>query len=738
MDFDDEEYEQELARTWGWQPSKQEPMRARDTRRVNPTKEDLRLRRRVRRATAGGEMATRDDYLRAAQKATSLSEQARFLDEARKLDDRKRATASQDRELDFADDIVARTLTPVRTHVMHTAATDWLGWAEAPNDENFLHRANAEAAAWFGRTSALVRADEDEFRIQAQGKAQQIAGQFGEDAPKALKTFLAYAEFLRRSEGASGLDQIQQTIDPNNQPKTTPLPTDVFDDFAPEVDPVNAGVTGTETSERNPMFQEIMSGGTGGDPGAPEKPGGHSTTDELSWAPPSGMQADTAPGFSDGDPGTPEKGGDRPKYSSRTQVSPAVAYIGNLDDFRREAARKEAEGLGKCVGCGSTLTMGNAADREGKVCKGCASKSASRKQSASGLDQIDQTVDPNNVPKATGYPGEVAFPLNEEFQGEPTTGGTGNVQSVRPMAKQVQADMYGASDTPHAVPGPPVANTPATTPPLADSAGGASQGRSDASAGNDAPTFADASSAVPAAVNAVGEGYQQQMQQIMEGQPQDVPGSVAGMGSATTHAGSRVSHLLVSAKERLDPDFRKGYGFGSTWTPAYPLVATGSAAFEAGLYAGISDNPAQQRAFVAAQRAGGLEDRADTHKSVTHRVASLNEVPSNGLYLTAATSIELNTTAPNTTPAADGSTPINGRGNPGPLDGVQEAATAGGPSPYNGAQPFGTPVVPGAIPAEPDPADKLTGGGGMSTPAQVQAAFRRRVQATLLAERQGK
>jgi hypothetical protein len=122
---------------------------------------------------------------------------------------------------------------------------------------------------------------------------------------------------------------------------------------------------------------------------------------------------------------------------------------------------------------------------------------------------------------------------------------------------------------------------------------------------------------------------------------------------------------------------------------------------------------------------------------LTHRIAAKNEVASNGLYLTAATSIELNTTAPNTTPAADGSTPINGRGNPGPLDGLPDPAAAGGPSPYNGAPPYGSPVVPGATPTEPNPADALTGGGGMSTPAQVQA-FRRTVQANLLAARQGK
>jgi hypothetical protein len=216
--------------------------------------------------------------------------------------------------------------------------------------------------------------------------------------------------------------------------------------------------------------------------------------------------------------------------------------------------------------------------------------------------------------------------------------------------------------------------------------------------------------------------------------------------AAVTHAG-KVSHLLTTAAELENADFKKGYGYGSKWAPGTRLVSTGSKEFEAGLYAGISDNPTHQKAFVEAHRTAGekfpaLSARAAQHKRVTARVVSKNEVPSNGLYLVAATSIELNTTAPNTTPAADGSTPINGPGRPGPLEGQQNAAAPGGPSPYNGAEPFGTPVVPGMGQSSASPADALIGGGHMSTQNQVMGsralAFRQRVQSGLLAERQGK
>lgn len=746
MDADDDEdaLEQLYSRIRDF--ARQQPMSPRERKiRTNPSREDLSRRRRNRR-TAGGDMTNRADLMRAVQKAASQADQAHALDALRAYDDHQRRTAAQNRELDFASDVVAQTMAPVRVHEMHTASTDWLGYdLDVPGD--FIHRANAEAAAWFSRTSSLVRQDAEEFGIQAEGKARQISGQFGPHAQQAAESFLAYAQFLRR-QAASGLDQIQQTTAPDGVTnKPTPMPEDVFDNFAPPVHPINEGVTGTESSENNALIQTIMGGGSGMDSGAPEKPIEHDTSDSLSWAPPSGMQADTAPGWGDGDPGTPEKGGDRPQYTASARYGqPSVAIGGygyTLDDFRREAAAKASRGNDR--GGRTAAASDGCCEDCGPGCKGdCCSKCTmgGSKTAASGLDQIDQTIDPNNVPKPTPYPGEVAFPLNDEFQDEPTTNGTGDVQTFRPaQARKVQADMFGNSDAPHAVPGGPVANSPATTPPApygAESAG-KSDGRGAASS-DQRPAYADGSSSVPGFVNGVGEGYEEQMAAIMHGQPLDTPGSMVGMPSATTHAGS-VSSLITTASEREDKDFRKGYGYASRWQPGTPLVSLGSASFEAGVYAGISDNAAHQRAFVAAHRQGAHQDltgRAAKHSALTHRIASKNDQPTNGLYLTAATSIELNTTAPNTTPAADGSTPINGRGNPGPLDGLQDAAAPGGASPYNGAPPYGSPVVPGGNQAEPNPADALTGGGGMSTPAQVQAAFRKRVQANLLAQRQGK
>jgi len=108
----------------------------------------------------------------------------------------------------------------------------------------------------------------------------------------------------------------------------------------------------------------------------------------------------------------------------------------------------------------------------------------------------------------------------------------------------------------------------------------------------------------------------------------------------------------------------------------------------------------------------------------------------------AATSTDLDTMAPYSSPQPNGQTPINGPGTVPPLAGQEDAAAAGGPAPYNGAQPFGSPVVPTGAPAAPSagvPTVNDVPGGpldGNTSPATL--AFRRQVQANLLADKNKK
>jgi hypothetical protein len=280
----------------------------------------------------------------------------------------------------------------------------------------------------------------------------------------------------------------------------------------------------------------------------------------------------------------------------------------------------------------------------------------------------------------------------------------------------------------------PVANSPQTSPdPWSQNEGtqdyqaGLSEGRADSAAGQ-RPTFMDNSYGVSDYVRGYAEGYsaaQPQDKPDTGGHPgagprqnPDVPRSMDGdsgqamndqeaQRGAQVARASRISRGFVSTASRRHPDFRKAYAFASKWEQGRPLVATGSAYFEAGLYAGISDRePDVQRAWLAAHEGMRrtypyLRDRISRHAafSVT-LIASGYKIRKNGVYAyvpvrrTAGTTTDLISDGPGTSPDPMGSTPLNGPGTPPPSGGRSDPARSGGPSPYQGAQPQGAgPVV---------------------------------------------
>lgn len=696
----------------------------------------------------------RSDLLAKIAGATTLSEQAALVSELDALDAADRAAHTAARELDLAGAVVTQTLTPVRTHEMHTAATDWIADFE-PEVESSAHQASiAKAALWFGRTSPEVRADAEEFGAQAEGFMRREASAYGEQFEDVYQAGLAYLGFLWRREAASGLDQIQQTIDPNNAPKATPLDPTVFDNFAGPVHPINEGVVGTESSDNAPLLNLIEQ--EGGGQGAPEKPGGHSTGDDFSNSysevpPQANTHADSGNlGFAQG--------------------SVAINQTYTMDDFAREGA--------------------------------------------SGLDQIQQTVDPNNAPKTTPLPLPVAYPWlispdaygnEEDEEGDDVAksvasrkiavcatctagkcascsgGGCQCAHGTKQSALRTRADMFGNSDAPHPVPGPSPANDYATT--RADESADYAAGQADALA-EAHPTFADNSSAVPPNVSGYAQGYSDAVSQRQVPNP-DVPVGAGGdNGQGAQVAAAKVSDRFVKAASRDNADFRKGYGYALTWEPGRPLVTLGSAEFESGLYAGIVDNPRPQvrRAFAAAHRRKADKDprfaqRMSVHASYTAHLAEQGITleadyqyvkkqgdqwvvtqKGTGKVLShhdteedakasframmrskhsgakqAGTATDLDTMAPGASPSPTGQTPINGSGTVPPLEGGTDPAAPGGPAPYNAAEPFGGPGVvppgPGMPPAVPVVND-------VNNPAVL--AFRRTVQANLLKRNQAR
>jgi hypothetical protein len=300
-------------------------------------------------------------------------------------------------------------------------------------------------------------------------------------------------------------------------------------------------------------------------------------------------------------------------------------------------------------------------------------------------------------------------------------------------ARQVQADTMTAPHQTTDDRNPPF-NTPATAPDPASSnampqdadyAAGAAAGRADKAAGEH-PAFADNSSGVSPYVKGYAAEYG--AAQAPSG-PQDVPASIGGDNGQAMNdqeaqrafqvaRASRVSDAFVPEQLHADPDFRKGYGYASAWVPRVALVTTGSAAFEAGLYAGITDRPEIQDRWLArhAIQAGEhpeLGRRVALHRSFSRKAGCRNEgLRTEGAYLvrTAGTSTDLITDGPGTSPDPMGATPLNGPGQPPPMGGLDEAATPGGSPPYQGAPPLpGGPVVSDDVMGKPQRPEQKDG-----------------------------
>jgi hypothetical protein len=245
-------------------------------------------------------MTDRNDLrrmIREASNGTELAQAVAALDEY----DRSRTTAAGlDRETDLGARIAAQRLTPVPVHEHHTAATDWLGDADIPSGD-YRTAMIAEASLWYRGLDPAVRSDTDELAAQADGRARSLASGYGLKMGAARNEFMSVVAYLHSRQGASGLPQIDQTVDPNNAPSATPYPTEVFPTFGADQDPFNQ-VEGFDrdsqaSSAQAPLIQQVMqqeNSGSGFGSG-PERPDSHTT------------QFDTADSYAEiplGPPGT--------------------------------------------------------------------------------------------------------------------------------------------------------------------------------------------------------------------------------------------------------------------------------------------------------------------------------------------------------------------------------------------------------------------------------------------------
>ena len=128
------------------------------------------------------------ELLQAMAKATPA--EAKLL--MAELEDVRRTARLQrqaDLEWDAAGAVVSEVLTPVPTYSRHTAATDWLSEVstapEAVGSDMLV-----QAALWYQRVAPEVKADREEFLVQAQGVARREASKHGENANDAYALFM--------------------------------------------------------------------------------------------------------------------------------------------------------------------------------------------------------------------------------------------------------------------------------------------------------------------------------------------------------------------------------------------------------------------------------------------------------------------------------------------------------------------------------------------------------------------
>lgn len=231
-------------------------------------------------------MTNRDDLMRDIHEANRAGGGRPLAQAVAALDafDRSRAAQAQaGRETDLGARIAAARLTPVPLHEHHTAATDWLGEYREPS-QDYRAAMIAEASAWYRSLDAAVRADADELAEQAHGRARTLASAYASKADAAAAEFISVVGYLHSRQGASGLPQIDQLIDPNNSPSQTPYPTQVFPTFGSDQDPFNDyegfNHDSQVSSQNAPLIQTVMqqnSGGSGYGTG-PERPDSHTTS----------------------------------------------------------------------------------------------------------------------------------------------------------------------------------------------------------------------------------------------------------------------------------------------------------------------------------------------------------------------------------------------------------------------------------------------------------------------------
>jgi hypothetical protein len=327
-----------------------------------------------------------------AARADTLPEQQRLMGKAMQAQGAISAEAAREREVDLAHAVVNDRLTPVPVHEHHTAATDWLGDVDTSTTGNPEREMVAQGSVWYAQVHEVVKQHPEELSEQARGMARRLAGRYGRSADAAEHAFLNHVASLHGRDVAQGMVVVAAADYTHEGPGV-------------QGEQTTMGLPGAMTSsERAPAMQDLNDNTAGG------------SVSDRSWPTPLQLPQQDVDA-ANGDSGTSRVAIKAPYYSDDagtgvTEREKAAEKSSGDDEDDDRDHRDHPDWQRHHNAKGSPMQQRTAACPECRGCPACGGthRVAVRTQAASGLDQIDQTVDPHDNPSATPYPTDVAFP----------------------------------------------------------------------------------------------------------------------------------------------------------------------------------------------------------------------------------------------------------------------------------------------------------------------------------------
>lgn len=339
-----------------------------------------------------------------ASNAPTIAEAERLVMEAENLRTELFAQAKAEGDVDLANAIIAQSMTPVRVHEHHTAATDWIGTVATAGDLPAIEREmTAQASLWYGRVDTMVKADTDEFTQQAYGMGRRLAGAHGEHADRAESAFLETVSVLYDREAKTGA--FKEAASGVPQVGEASYPGDLFSGLA--VDP--SLPESATTSERAPAIQAL------------EHNGGSS--DVVSTNDPGLGQVDNTADAHNGDANTHRSAAKVEGTDGALAFCEACGNpVGDMEQVKGSDNKLYHQGCKKegnmqhtnCPTCGGHGKVAVRAVPEPSIMDIV----SGRRTAASGLDQIQEIADAKDNPASTPMPEEVAWPLIGDGQAQ--------------------------------------------------------------------------------------------------------------------------------------------------------------------------------------------------------------------------------------------------------------------------------------------------------------------------------